>query len=182
VRKLSKEKKTEIFSWFVVIATVAAAVSWAEIRETADYWRSCKQAVPAGFLPDRARIIESLKSVAEHSKDLSNWSVGMIAGAIATIVGTSYLRPAKLSMRLAYLLFPLSWTLLICSTLAGREVKGSYLASTIVADRFLYDSVACANAALARQLDFLTWGTAVLGVWLVIFLRWWVFDPEEKAK
>jgi hypothetical protein len=123
-------------------------------------------------------VVESLKTAADHSNDLSNWSLLLLGGSIAMIVSTSYLRPPEQSVRLAYLLFPPAWALAGSSLLAGRGVKGGYLASTIVAERYLFATANCADSALARQIDFLLFAVAAVSIWLVVFLHWWVFQER----
>lgn len=173
---------TVVACWLIVAFVTAGFLIYAQHRTTTDD-TMCNQEAPAGYKPDHKSVVESLKNVSDHSNDLSNWSILLIAGTIAMVVGTSYLRPAERTVRLAYLLFPPIWMILALSVLAGRDVRGSYLASTIVADRFLFGTIACANAVLARQIEFLFFAVIALGVWLIIFLHWWIFVPhEEKAK
>jgi hypothetical protein len=163
----------------MILFITAVIVFYACYRTSGDEGL-CEQAAPASYKGDRDSIVESLKSVADHSNDLSNWAILMIAGSIAMVVGTSYLRPQERNVRLAYLVFVPAWFLLAISILAGRDVKGGYLASTIVVEKYLFGTVSCANAALSRQIDFLFYAVALLSIWLLVFLHWWVFSPRTE--
>lgn len=165
-------------SWSIILLVTAGILSYAFYRTRGDE-STCEQAAPVGYKAERESIVESLKSVADHSNDLSNWAILMIAGSIAMVVGTSYLRPKEWNVRLAYLLFVPAWFLLAVSVLAGRDVKGGYLASTIIAEKYLFGAVSCASSALARQIDFLFCAVTLLSAWLFVFLHWWVFSPRS---
>ena len=132
----------------------------------------------------RERLVESLEADSTHSGDMMKWTVLIIAGTIASVISTSRLSPRSTNFRLAYLLFPIAWTLLILSLFEGTNVKSGYLASLSSGREYWGAIGACANSAMLRQGLYMTWGASVLGLWLLIFLHWWIFynpaDAEQK--
>ena len=130
------------------------------------------------------RLQRGLEATAEHANEVGAWSLAILAGSVAVIIGTSYLRPAMLIVRAFYLVFIPGWVLLVLSLYSARDVNAGYLASLLVAEKYLEQTTRCVNLALARQLDYLAVGTFFFALWLVGFLFWWIFSaaPQVESK
>jgi len=115
-----------------------------------------------------------LEAVGAVSESLVTWSLAVVAGSVAAIVSTSYIRPTSSGIRLAYLLFLPGW-----GALAGSIVFGDRIARWIVTahqdpSRLREISRHISND-FASQQDLFLLGLAPFGLWLVIYLLWWVF-------
>ena len=74
------------------------------------------------------RILEALQAVAARSDAMVEWALLVVAGSIAAIVSTSYIRPQVLRPRLIYLLFIPAWLALAVSLYFGDQVARRHLA------------------------------------------------------
>jgi hypothetical protein len=123
---------------------------------------------------------EGIQSVAAGSATMVSWALAVAGGSIVTIVSTSYLRP-PLRMRSVYLLFLPGWLLLGMSTYFGDAISRGYLAAQFVPVDLLPTIARSINHEYVRQQDFLSYGLIVFGLWLVVFLLWWVFDEAQPT-
>ncbi len=103
----------------------------------------------------------------------------IIAGSIAVIVGTSYLRPKKLLWRLPYLLFIPGWVFIFLSIYNGDNISRRYMAAVLINnDESLMKIGQAINADYDAQLSNFGYGLIGFAIWLFIFLLWWIFDNE----
>ena len=126
-----------------------------------------------------------LQAVVASSATMVTWALAVGAGSVAAIVGTSYLRPKQRWARLIYLLFPVGWTLMGWSIYYGNAIARDGVAAQLVAqDQALQGIGADMNSTYISQQCALTVGLAVFGVWLLLYLAWWIFNddfPKEKS-
>ncbi|HUV58561.1 MAG TPA: hypothetical protein VMW09_00440 [Desulfatiglandales bacterium] len=123
-----------------------------------------------------------LKEAAEHSNTLVEWTLLLYAGSVATIVSTSYIRPPTKKLRLIYLSFPPAWILLAISIFYGRQINGRYLASIFSKPEFHSSIRAEMMSDLEYQINFLQCGMIFLGIWLILYVLWWVFGEWNDSK
>lgn len=112
---------------------------------------------------------------------LTSWTLVMIGGSILAILSTSYYRPRDLWFRASYLIFIPAWLLLSLSLREGAKVQGVYLAALFQRKPDIDKLMFAQNGFLAGQQDFMMWGLGCFGVWLTIYLLWWIFNKESKA-
>jgi hypothetical protein len=86
-------------------------------------------------------------------------------------------------MKFTYLLFIPGWSLLACGVKLGTDVANR----TVM---YLFDSgretlqqqiLNKINNDYADQLNYFNWGMLVFGLWLCIYLFWWIFFYEPKT-
>lgn len=119
----------------------------------------------------------TLKQVVDSSSQLTTLAVAMLAGTIAAIIGTSYIRPSRLKHRIVYLLFIPGWICLALSFLAADELLRGYLAFLMTSDqhpKILSDI----NDAFDHQRSLLFWAVEFFISWLLCYLLLWVFSAN----
>jgi hypothetical protein len=116
-----------------------------------------------------------LELVSNGSSVLVTWSLAVVAGSVATIVSTSYLRPMNRSMRYIYLLFIPGWLFLGLSIYYGEKISRRYMAAKFVPEENLLKILKLVNQDFGNQRLMLEIGLLVFALWLVTFLIWWVF-------
>lgn len=142
------------------------------------------------FLPsqtpvDDSKFFEAAQSLAQS---LSQWDLLILGGSLVVIVSTSYYRPQSIKIRAAYFLFLPIWFCLAMSVYQGIAVQRSYVAYLIASrstpTKQLLDQIA-ENITSATRNQIFALETALLfgGLWLLIYLVWWVFtnQPKEHA-
>jgi hypothetical protein len=123
------------------------------------------------------KIFEAATSFANT---LTSWAFLMIGGSIVAILGTSYYRPSSLWVRCAYFAFVPAWFCLSWSIYAGTRVQGVYLAALYSRAPKIVDLKEALNNDAISQINRMEAGLAFFGIWLTIYLAWWVFNNERK--
>lgn len=138
-----------------------------------------EQPSAAAKSPPDLKIFEAATGMANA---LTSWAFIMIGGSILAILGTGYYRPAALWVRCAYFAFVPAWFFLSWSVYAGTRVQGVYLAALFSrAPKVDVLKQTLNNDAIA-QVDRMEMGLLCFGVWLALYLFWWVFNTEDKKE
>lgn len=116
-----------------------------------------------------------LQSVVEASHLLTTWALTIVAGSVATIVGTSYLRPKNPRIRLIYLLFIPGWVGLGVSVYFGEQLSRRHIAAQLVGDDRIRAIASAMNSDFLNQRCALQMGLLFFALWLFLFLVWWIF-------
>ena len=116
-----------------------------------------------------------LEQVSNGSAQLVTWALAVLAGSVATIVSTSYLRPMIRSVRCIYLLFLPGWFFLGLSIYYGEKISRRYIAAKLVSDENLAKIAKIVNQEFGNQRLMLEIGLLIFALWLIAFLIWWVF-------
>ena len=116
-----------------------------------------------------------LEQVNSGSAGLVTWALAVVAGSVATIVSTSYLRPMNRAMRSIYLLFIPGWFFLGLSVYYGERISRRLMAAKLVPRESLSEIARFVNQEFGKQRLMLEIGLLFFALWLVIFLIWWVF-------
>jgi hypothetical protein len=129
--------------------------------------------------------LDSLKTVISFSQSLSQWSVLLIGGSVAALLGTSNWRPRRSWVRIIYLLFVPALTYLFASTYYGVAAQKNCLALMLIVNPNAAGARLALNGNLRSQLADMQIGFSFLGVWFLAFLLWWIFDkgidPDKKG-
>lgn len=134
------------------------------------------QAVSAA-VPDctaTSTLLAAMKLAADGSSTMATWALSTIAGSVAAIVSTSYLRPADRKFRRIYLLYLPAWVCLGISIYWGHQLDRRHIAAHFVPPARLETIAELMNGDYFWQQDFLAIGLAFLGVWLACYLVWWL--------
>lgn len=120
--------------------------------------------------------LESLKTVIDFSQSLSQWSVLLIGGSVAALLGTDNWRPRRPWVRGIYLLFFPALAFLFTSTYFGVAAQRNCLALMLLANPDIPGTKHALNSNLSWQLENMQVGLCILGAWFAGFLLWWIFD------
>jgi hypothetical protein len=139
--------------------------------------------------PNPAEVVAGLKfleAATSMSNTLTSWAYAMVAGSIIALLGTGYYRPASRRVRLAYLAFLPAWVFLYRSIQAGTKIQGHYLGELYSKNhKLLEHHLTEVNTAGLEQSELMRKGLICFGLWLVVYVFWWVFNSEptkEKVK
>jgi len=128
--------------------------------------------------------LQAIKSFEAGSVKLATWSLSVFGGSLLIIVGDSYLRPSDSQHRLAYLLFLIGWALIGWSMYQGFKITRHTMVLDLHAtneDALLTIFQKC-NKSFANQLRWFQWGLFVFGIWLVLYLLWWIYTDMPNKK
>src|SRR5436309_15005864 len=123
-------------------------------------------------MPPEAKAF--FESAASYSETLSSWALAVLGGSVLALLQRSYLRPENKLIRSAYLLFGIGWAFLARSIFSGtkvHEVLLSFLAQRQPNFDILRDAI---GEDLARQVDNLNYGLLAFGLWLALYVVWWI--------
>lgn len=129
---------------------------------------------PATIKPD-LKIFEAAITL---TNNLTSWALVVIGGSILAILSTSYYRPKLLWFRCTYLLFLPAWIFVSLSLYSGTRVQGVYLAALFSAHPNLEMLQERLNSDSAAQIFRMEAGLVCLGIWLTLYLMWWIFNKE----
>jgi hypothetical protein len=138
-------------------------------------------AAAAAVAPEM-RFLEAATAMANT---LTSWAYAMIAGSIIALLGTGYYRPAGRRTRLAYLTFLPAWLFLYGSIQAGTKIQGYYLGALLAKKPNFERLLIQVNDQAVAQTDSMRYGLIFFGLWLIVYLFWWIFNNEptkEKLK
>ena len=125
--------------------------------------------------------ISTVQTIISSSNTISTWSLSMLAASILAIVSTSYVRPGKWG-KLLYLLFIPGWIFLILAIDNNNTIVRRGIAATIDENRIL-SIIEKMNDEFALQLSNFKASLIFFGIWLLLFLLWWIFqDFFNKPK
>ena len=116
-------------------------------------------------------------SVITFSQSLGQWTVLILGGTVALLMGNSHISP-KGKLRGIYLIFLPVWGCLLWSNSMGVKVQRNYLALKLLQN---VDPIATKNELnqnLMAQIVRMEWALGLISIWLVIYLIWWVFSAK----
>lgn len=128
---------------------------------------------------------KNLEAVASLAQTMTDWAFLIIGGSIATLLGTSYHRPENRFVRYAYLAFIVGWMFLSQSIYFGSRVHRAYLGYLLVPppnSEAAREIMRQLNTDGFQQLQTFKHGLIVFGIWLVIYLIWWVFNEQPSKQ
>lgn len=116
------------------------------------------------------------------AQSLTQWAYLIMGGSILVLVGNSYHRPSTRTVRSMYFLFVPGWICLGTSIYKGIQVQRAYLAFLMLSHPDLAASKLAINNDAYGQIMWMEWGLSILGVWLLVYLFWWVYGKNVEAK
>ena len=136
----------------------------------------------AGTLQTGAPDLKLFEAATSLANTLTSWALVMIGGSLLAIVGTSYYRPAALWVRCAYFAFVPGWFFLAWSIYAGSRVQRVYMAALYSVHPKLDRLIGALNKDALAQIERMEIGLAFFGIWLMMYLFWWIFNNEAKKE
>ena len=119
-------------------------------------------------------VDKGLDSAVSFAQSLSQWAYVTIGASVALLFRDLSQRPKSRFVRGSFLVFLLGWFFLGCAIHKGLRVHGAYIAYLMSPNHDLRDAIRTINADASSQLSALTYGLLVFGLWLVVYLLWWV--------
>ncbi len=122
-------------------------------------------------------FLQSIKSISEGSNKIITWSLSIVGGTILIILSDSYLHPSTRNLKLVYSLFLLGWILIALSINKGIIISGRSMAGELYSENneMLKQIFEKSNTDFKHQLNLFKWALLVFGLWLILFLCWWIF-------
>ncbi len=136
-------------------------------------------AKPAQSNTSDMRLLEGATALAGT---MTSWALVMIGGSILAVLGTGYYRPAVLLVRCAYLAFIPAWAFLSYSIYAGTRVQGVYLAALYSEHPNMTALKLAVNQDVLSQIRRMEIGLLFFGLWLSVYIMWWVFHKESTQQ
>jgi hypothetical protein len=128
-------------------------------------------------------ILDTLKQIGETAAVLISWSLAVAGGSVLAIVSTSYNKPLKVIEKTFYLLFIPGWILLFCSVYQGNQIKRRIIAAHYAKDEKILKQInEAVNNDFDTQLTCFQIGIFIFGVWLILYLLWWMFADRSIIK
>lgn len=144
-----------------------------------------QQPVTAVVAPNKTRSqrIANAREIMDFSGSLRQLSIAVLGGTVLLVIGSSLRRPQGLRARIGFLWLVPAWLLLGSSIHKSFVVNQHYLAIVVSAKSDVLKALGNINAAVSTQIDHAMMALALVGIWLVSYLIWWVFhrQPENKA-
>jgi hypothetical protein len=127
---------------------------------------------------DSSKAFEVAASLAQS---LDQLTIAIIGGSIAVLLTSSTHRPGGW-IRWAYFLFIPGWVSLGYAVYRGIQVQRVFLAYHFFPNPNLASLRLAINRDAYFQIQSLLLGLFVFGVWLFLYLIWWIFAKENDKK
>jgi hypothetical protein len=121
---------------------------------------------------------KSLEAAASYAQSLEERCFIIIGGSVLLIVGTSHRRPSKKAIRSCYLLFLPAWGCLAGSVYFGTRAQQAYLAYHLLPAATVEGAIKSLNNDIRTEITWMFLGLAILLIWLVVYLCWWIFTKQ----
>lgn len=123
------------------------------------------------------RFYRCIKAVESGSSRISSWSFTIMGGTFLAILSDSYVHPESGQLKLFYLLFLIGWFFIAASLRFGMNISGRSIASELSAKSIddLVKIFEKCNDDYSKQIRHFKRGLVVFGLWLVLYLIWWIF-------
>jgi hypothetical protein len=125
-------------------------------------------------------LIQGFKLVAEYSKQLEVWAATLFGTTALTVLSTSYIKPEIQKHKIAYFIFIPSWICIGISMYYSDYIQRLVLGAIFTEDhnRLLTTFYKINSSFRQQQLSFYI-ALISFGLWLLIFLIWWVFIDKK---
>lgn len=122
------------------------------------------------------KLFEAIKAYESGSSKLTTWSLSIIGGSLVIITGSSYFRPLSLECRYFYFLFIVGWIFMGISLYFAFLITRRSMVKDIYTSNadFLASILQGCNTAFKWQLRFFQWSLLSFGIWLILYLVWWI--------
>jgi len=125
----------------------------------------------------KERFLKTIKAIAIGSSTISSWSLSVVGGSLLAVLSTSYIRPETVYLRLFYFLFVFGWIFIAISIYHGVNISGRSMAADFFSEdnKMLEDIFSKSNSDYKNQLAYFKKALFVFGIWLMLYLLWWIF-------
>jgi hypothetical protein len=128
--------------------------------------------------------IAGVKEIVDQSNKAVNWCLCLAGGSIATLLGSIYIRPIGKKMKLSYFLFLLGWIFLGIAFKYGSDLGSESVNAAVekTSESRSVDLIVQIHNDYSSQLSYFNLALYILGVWLTIYLLWWIFSGSDPKK
>jgi hypothetical protein len=117
----------------------------------------------------------AIQVIISGSNSITTWSMSIIAASLLAIISSSYVKPVGKWTKLIYLVFIPGWIYLALAINAGNIIVRRSMMATLNPARisFIIEKI---NDDYAQQLNDFNMALIFFGIWLLLYLIWWVFQ------
>lgn len=130
----------------------------------------------ATFAPQAA-----FEAASDYSATLTGWALLILGGSVVALLQRSYLRPESRLVRFTYLLFVIGWGFLARSIYFGTRVQQVSLSFLFQKTPDFKELRSAINLDLLKQVHSLEYGLAAFGIWLSVYLAWWILTRQKTS-
>jgi MFS family permease len=123
------------------------------------------------------RLFKVILSLEAGASKLSTWSLSILGGSLLTIISDSYLHPSQLSYKKFYLLFIVGWICIGISIYKGFLITRTSIAADLYKGDLKKLVALFEKCNKVFKWQIITFGISliVFGLWLMLYLCWWIF-------
>jgi hypothetical protein len=119
--------------------------------------------------------LTAIKEIVSSSNTITTWSLSLLGASLLAILSTSYIKPIGKWSKLIYLLFAAGWFFLGKSIVNGDCLVRRSIMAFINQERIQIIGEKM-NDEFALQLNNFKLSLLFFGIWLFLYLLWWVFQ------
>ncbi len=125
-------------------------------------------------------FFNTIESIEIGSNKSISWSLSIVGGSLLVILNEGYIQPSYQPYKLVYFLFGIGWILIGISIYFGRKITNSKMAAVLNKDdnESLAAILKNINNYYTKQLQFFNRSLICFGLWLILYLLWWIFGPK----
>lgn len=125
--------------------------------------------------------MELTEAINHNAESVVNWCLSIIGGSILVLISSGFIRPKNKKIRVVYLLFLPGWFFLGYTIKLGVDIGNSGIMSTLMINNENERLLILANMGniYTSQLFYFNIGLFFFGIWLLVFLIFWVFGKDQ---
>ena len=123
------------------------------------------------------RFFNTIESIENGSNKVISWSLSVVGGSLVVILSNNYIKPDCQLFKMAYILFGVGWFFIGFSIYNGRNITNSKIAAVLYDqnEENLKEILKNVNKYYKRQLTNFNLSLFAFGLWLILYLLWWIF-------
>jgi len=125
--------------------------------------------------------LETIKEITSSSNTIVTWSMSIVGASLLAILSTSYIKPVEKWNKLAYLLYIPGWVYLAIAIQLGNKIARREIVAVMAPER-IPGILEKMNDEYASQLQAFNMSLIFWGIWLLLFLLWWIFQDFFASK
>jgi hypothetical protein len=119
--------------------------------------------------------MNGIQSIVSGSSNIVSWSMSLFGASLLAILSTSYVKPIGKWSKLIYLCYIPAWIYLAYSMKGGDTIARRGIMASINPNR-IPEILEKMNDEYAQQLSDFNSALIFFGLWLVLYLFWWLLQ------
>lgn len=127
----------------------------------------------------------NIKAIEKSSGKIITWSLSIIGGSFLAIISDEYIHPEARQFKYPYFIFIIGWSCIAKSIYHGFNISGYSSAAerNLIDFELLQAGCSSCHDEFIIQLKWFKWGLSAFGIWLLLYLCWWILaDVPIKTK